>query len=347
MKYYAALDVSLKETFVCIVDQDGEIVKEGSVFTEPEEIGKFLHSAGVRLERLGLEAGTMTPWLYYALSAMGFPVICIETHHAKAALQAQKVKTDRNDAHGMAQIMRTGWFKAVHVKSDESQKLRVLLNNRRCLLDKRIDIENQIRGTLKIFGLKTGKIGRAGYEGRIRELVDGNQELEAYIIPMLMVRCVLLDQERKLDKTIRDIVKHDEICQRFMSIPGVGPLTALVFKTAIDTPHRFRKSRNVGAHLGLTPRKYASGEVDYNGGISKCGDALVRTHLYEAACVLMTRVTKWSSLKAWGMKIARRSSMKNAYVAVARKLAVIMHRMWIDGTDFVWGKEPAPKAAAA
>jgi transposase len=268
-------------------------------------------------------------------------------HHAKAALQAQKVKTDCNNAHRMAQIMRTGWFKAVHVKSDESQKLRVSLNNWRYLLGKRIDIENQIRGTLKIFGLNTGKIGRAGYEGRIRELVDGTQELKTYIIPMLLVRGVLLDQEHKLDKTIRDIVKTDEVCQRLMTIPGVGPLTALAFKTAIDTPHRFRKSRDVGTHLGLTPRKYASGEVDYNGGISKCGDALVGAHLYEAAGVLMTRVTKWSAIKAWGMKIARRSSMKNTYVAVARKLAVIMHRMWIDGTDFIWGNEPTAKTATA
>jgi transposase len=346
MKYYAGLDVSLKETAVCIVDQNGEIVKEGSVFTEPEDICRFLQTAGVQFDRVGLEAGSLSPWLCHSLTAMGLPVVCMETYHAKAALQAQKVKTDRNDARGLAHIMRTGWFKAVHVKSDQSQKLRVLLKNRRCLVEKRVDLENQIRGTLKVFGLKTGQITALGYEGRIRELIDGDRDLELYVIPMLLVRQAVLEQQRKLDKLVRDVVKEDAVCRRLMTIPGVGALTALGFKTSIDNPYRFKKSRHVGSHLGLTPRKYASGEIDYDGQITKCGDALARSSLYEAAIVLMCRSKKWSALKAWGMKIARRSSMKNACVAVARKLAVIMHRMWIDGTDFQWGREPAAAMVA-
>jgi transposase len=221
----------------------------------------------------------------------------------------------------------------------------VLLGNRRCLLGKRLDIENRIRGTLKVFGLKTGKVSTGRYEARIQELMEGDETLALCIEPLLEVRRHLQEQFCKLDKAIRDIVKEDEVCRRLMTIPGVGALTALAFKTSIDRPERFGKSRNVGAALGLTPRKYASGEVDYDGRITKCGDALARVHLYEAAKVLMSRVTKWSSLKAWGMKIARRSSMKNACVAVARKLAVIMHRMWVDGTEFHWGSNPESAAA--
>lgn len=340
MTYYAGLDVSLKSTAVCIVDHDGTVFKEGMVNSDPQAITTFLVDTGLAFERVGLEAGSLAPWLYHGLAASGLPVFCLETRHAKAALQAQTVKTDRNDARGLAHIMRTGWFKSVHIKSEASQKLRVLLNNRSCLVDKRVDISNQIRGTLKVFGLKVGNVSKAAYETRIRTLIAGDAELEACILPLLTARRVLVEQERQLDKTIRARVKADTVCARLMSVPGVGVLTALAFKSAIDQPRRFRKSRDVGAHIGLTPRKYASGEVDYNGRITKCGDALLRTHLYEAAQVLLTRVGTWSRLKEWGLKLAKRSSMKNACVAVARKLAVIMHRIWLDGTTFQWGQEP-------
>lgn len=345
MKYYAGLDVSLKETSICVVTQDGEIIKEGNALTDPTAILIFLADTKLSFDRIGLETGNLTPWLYHALKAAGMPVVCLEARHAKAAMRAQRIKTDRNDARGLAHIMRTGWYRAVHVKSDESQKLRVLLNNRRYLLERRIDIENQIRGTLKVFGRKTGVVGKAGYEARIMELIAGDGELALYIMPLLEVRLSLLEQEKKLDKEVRRIVRKDEICLRLMTIPGVGELTALVFKTGIDNPHRFRNSRDVGAHFGLTPRKYASGEIDYNGRISKCGDSLVRSHLFEAAKVLMSRVTKWSSLKSWGMRVARRGGMKKACVAVARKLSVIMHRMWLDGSTFRWGSEEAKQAA--
>ena len=347
MNHYAGLDVSMEETSVCIVDEKGTILREGRVPTEPEAIASFLAAFRLSLARVGLEAGQMSPWLCHELIAAGLPAICIETHHAKAAMQAQNVKTDRNDARGIAHMMRTGWFKAVHVKSHVSQKLRVLLGNRRCLLDKRLDIENRVRGTLKVFGMKTGRVTAATYEARIRELMEGDKTLALCVEPLLEARRHLLEQFRKLDKAILDVVKHDEVCKRLMTIPGVGPLTALVFRTSIDRPERFGKSRNVGVALGLTPRKYASGQVDYDGHITKSGDALARSHLYESAKALLSRVTRWSSLKAWGLRIARRSSMRNACVAVARKLAVIMHRMWLDGTEFQWGREPEAAQAAA
>jgi transposase len=164
--------------------------------------------------------------------------------------------------------MRTGWYKEVHVKSKDSQKLRVLLNNRRCLLDKRLDIDSQIRGTIKVFGLKMGRVTPATYETRTRELISGDAELQDFILPMLEVRRQLIEQCKKLEKLILDHVKHDSVCRRFMTIPGVGPLTALAFKTWVDHPERFQRSRAVGAALGLTPRKYASGEVDYDGHIT-------------------------------------------------------------------------------
>lgn len=348
MKYYCGLDVSLNSTAICIVNHDGQIIREGEVPTEPAAIDQWLKALGLAMERVGLEAGGLSPWLCHELLGNGWPVICMETRHAKAAMKAQQVKTDRNDARGLAHIMRTGWYKEVHVKSHASQKLRVLLGNRRCLLDKRLDIDSQIRGTLKVFGLKTGKVTAAAYEARIRELTEDREDLRTYILPMLDARRELVRQCKVLEKSILDYVKEDEVCRRLMTVPGVGPLTALAFKTFVDRPERFRSSKAVGAAVGLTPRKYASGEVDYDGHITKCGDAFVRSHLFEAAKVLLTR-GKPNALKTWGLKVARRSSKKNACVAVARRLAVIMHAMWRDGTEFDLGtaeeKTSLPAAA--
>jgi transposase len=347
MKYYCGLDVSLNSTSICIVNQDGALIREGEAPTEPVAINQWLKELGLPMERVGLEAGGLTPWLCHELLAMDWPAICIESRHAAAALRAQQVKTDRNDARGIAHIMRTGWFREVHVKSHESQRLRVLLNNRRCLLDKRLDIDSQIRGTLKVFGLKTGKVTRGRYEQRIRELVEGDDELQSYIFPMLEARRTLFEQCRKLEKMILDYVKNDQACQLFMTIPGVGALTALAEKTFIDRPERFRRSKAVGAAVGLTPRKYASGEVDYDGHITKCGDAFLRSHLFEAAKVLLSRSCKPNALKDWGLRLAKRSSKKKACVAVARKLAITMHAMWRDGTVFQCYQEEGEVAAAA
>ncbi|MCF8710244.1 IS110 family transposase [Rhizorhapis sp. SPR117] len=347
MKYYCGLDVSLNKTSICIVNQNGDLIREGEVPTEPEDIHVWLSSLGFPLERVGLEAGSLSPWLCHELLGERWPVICIETRHTKAALKAQNVKTDRNDARGIAHIMRTGWFKEVHLKSHQSQKLRVLLNNRRCLLDKRQDIERQIRGTLKVFGLKVGPVKRSAYEDRIRELINDDRELQDYILPMLDARRALIQQHKNLEKLVLSYVKEDDVCRRFMTMPGVGPLTALAFKTFVDRPERFPHSKNVGAALGLTPRKYASGEVDYDGHITKCGDRFVRSHLYEAAKVLMSRTGKPSSLKSWSMRIARRSSQKNACVAVARQIAVVMHAMWRDGTVFRFNTDQDDPSIAA
>jgi transposase len=347
MKYYCGLDVSLNKTAACVVNHDGTIIREGEVSSEPAAISQWLKELGLPMERIGLEAGGLSSWLCTDLLAGGWTAICIETRHAKAAMSAQQVKTDKNDARGLAHIMRTGWYKEVHVKSQESQELRMLLNNRRFLLDKRIAIDNEIRGSLRTFGLKLGKVTPKTYEPRIRELVGDNKKFQDCIFPMLEVRRVLIEQFKKLEKLILDYVKEDQVCQLFMTIPGVGALTALVYKTFVDRPQRFQKSKAVGAALGLTPRKYASGEVDYDGHITKCGDAFVRGHLFEAAGVLLSRVGKPSELKSWGLRLAKRSSKKKACVAVARRLAVIMHVMWRDGTVFQSTQVQAELAAAA
>jgi transposase len=347
MKYYGSLDVSLNSTAVCVVNQDGAIIQEGDVASEPAAIDQWLKKTGLPIERIGLEAGGLSSWLSQELLALGWNVICIETRHAKAAMNAQKVKTDRNDARGLAHIMRTGWYKEVHVKSPDSQELRMLLNNRRFLLDKRVAIDNEIRGSLRTFGLKLGKVTPKTYEQRVRELVGDNGKFQACIFPMLEVRRVLIEQCKKLEKLVLDHVQEDQICQLFMTIPGVGPLTALVFKTFVDRPERFQKSKAVGPALGLTPRKYASGEVDYDGHITKCGDTFVRSHLFEAAKVLLSRVGKPCDLKSWGLRLAKRSSKKKACVAVARRLAVIMHAMWRDGTVFQSTQVQAELAVAA
>jgi transposase len=245
-------------------------------------------------------------------------------------------KTDRNDARAIAQVVRSGWFKAVHVKSTESQELRVLLSAREFLVNKVRDHENEIRGLLRPFGLKVGRVGAAGFEERVRELVAERPVLVLCMEALLTAREVLRRELNRLHLALLRVVKNDELCRRFMTIPGVGPVTALAFKTTIDRPERFRRSADVGVHLGLTPRQYQSGEIDRRGRITRCGDTFTRTVLFAAANVMLSRTMQWTALKAWGTRLAARSSLKKAKVAVARKLAVIMHWMWRDETPFRW-----------
>ncbi len=340
MKYFAGLDVSLEETSVCVVDERGEVVSEAKVASEAEAIACYLSSRGVELTRVGLEAGPLSSWLHTGLVDAGLPALCIETRRAKAALSAMINKTDRNDARGIAQIMRTGWYRAVHVKTRRSQELRMLLGMRRLLLNKLCDVQSGIRGSLRSFGLKLGKVGRRGFEARVRELLADEPVLGAIVEPLLKVRAVLQSEHETLDKMMLRAVRDDAVCRRLMTVPGVGPVTALTFRATVDVPARFAKSRSVGAHFGLTPRRFQSGEVDRNGRITKCGDALARYALYEAANVLLSRVTRPSALKAWALRVAKLHGRKKAKVALARRLAVILHRMWMDGSEFRWSDKP-------
>jgi transposase len=344
MKYFVGLDVSLEETSICVVDESGSIFREGKAETEPHTIGAWLAKLDTAFERVGLEAGPLSPWLWEGLHAAGLPAVCIETRRMKGATAVMAVKTDRNDARAIAQAMRVGWFTAVHVKTTESQELRLLLTNRKTLLTSRIALENEIRGTLKAFGLKIGRVSSVAFEARAIELTTDHPRLQAMVRPMLVARAALQSQYEELNTMVLKVVKTSDVCRRLLSVPGVGPVTALAFATAIDDPSRFKHSRNVAAHFGLTPRKYASGEIDRNGGISKSGDRIAREALFLAAHALLTRVTKWSTLKAWGMAVAKRRGLRRATVAVARKLAVIMHRMWSDGSVFRWTREELTEA---
>jgi len=345
MKYYAGLDVSVKETSVRIVDETGKLCRELKVPSHPEDLVEVLKGPALPLERIGLEAGPLSQWLFSGMVDAGLPVICIETRHAKAFLKAQVNKTDRNDARGIAQMMRVKLFRPVHVKTPGSQKRRMLLTARKLLQEKAIAIENDMRGLLRNFGLKVGVAGTVGFEARIRELVEGMPDLASIIEPLLAARQKLRESFMALHRQLLAVVRDDEVCRRLMTIPGVGPVTSLAFTSSIDVPARFKTSKAVGASLGLTPRLHQSGESHRVGRVSLCGDAMLRTLLYEAAQSLLTRVQKWSWLKAWAMNVAKRRGLQKAIVALARRLSVIMHRMWRDGTEFRWTRQDTPVAA--
>jgi transposase len=341
MDHFAGLDVSVKQTSVCIVDETGRIVREVKVASEPQALLVVLKNGGHHFKRIGLEAGPLSQWLFSALAEAGLPVICVETRHMRAVLQAQINKTDRNDARGIAQMMRAGLYRPVHVKTLRSQKLRMLLTHRKLLQSKAIAVENDLRGTLRNFGLKVGMVRTVKFEARIKELVADIPDLAGLVESLLVVRRVLREQIAVLHRRLLAVVRDDEVCRRLMTIPGVGPVVALTYRATVDVPARFRTSKAVGAVFGLTPSKYQSGEINRTGAISKCGDAMMRVMLYEAAQIMLLRSAKWSWLKAWAMQIARHRGMKKAIVALARRLAVIMHRIWVDGTEFRWTKEVA------
>jgi transposase len=341
MDHFVGLDVSVKETSICIVDETGKIVREVKAASEPNALLQVLTNPAYRLNRIGLEAGPLSQWLFSVLAEAGLPVICVETRHMRAALKAQINKTDRNDARGIAQMMRAGLYRPVHVKTLRSQKLRMLLTHRKLLQSKAIAIENDLRATLRNFGLKVGMVGAVKFEARIKELVDNIPDLAILVEPLLIVRRALREQFGILHRRLLAVVRDDDVCRQLMTVPGVGPVVALTYRATVDVPARFRNSKAVGAVLGLTPAKYQSGEIDRTGAISRCGDEMMRVMLYEAAQTMLLVSTRWSWLKAWAMQIARRRGMKKAIVALARRLAVIMHRIWVDGTEFQWTREAA------
>jgi transposase len=338
MTYYAGLDVSLEETAICVVDAAGTIVKEIRAESAPDALHDALKRLDLPLERVGMEACSLTAWLHDGLTAAGWPAICIETRRANATMKTIPNKTDRNDARALAQIMRTGWFRQVHVKSRQSRRWRSLLVGRRSVLNQMRSIENVVRAISREEGIKLGTPSRKDFAARVREMAGAEPELMAMLEPLLAVLASMMEELARLTRLELDIVKNEKTCRQLMTSPGIGPITALTYRATIDRPERFERSRDVGAHLGLTPSRYQSGETDITGRISRCGDELARTGLVEAAHTLLVRSSKWSALRVWGLAIARRRGMAKAKIAVARKLAVILHRMWVEGTDFRFGK---------
>ena len=335
MKYFTGIDVSLRFVSICVVDEAGVVRYEEKVAAEVDVIVASLRRFSCEITQVGFEAGALTQYLTYGLRAAGFEVICLEARQVAATLAAMRNKTDRNDARGLAQILRSGWYRRVHVKSLESHQLRALLTSRKAILTKCIDLENELRGLLKIFGVRLApRVGHGSFDEAVRGAAEADPLLARALVPLLDARTVLYKTYLKLDNAVKAVVRTDPICQRLMTVPGVGPITSLTFKVGVDDPSRFRSSRTVAAHFGLTPRRYQSGETDNPGRISKAGDTDVRCALYTAAHALMTRSDAWSTLKAWGLRLAKIRGHRRAVVAVARKLAVILHRMWIDGTAF-------------
>jgi transposase len=335
MNYYAGIDVSLECASVCVVDATGKVVREGQVASEPEALIAWLGALGFGLARIGLEAGPLSQWLYAAMKQAGLAMELLETRHVRTALATMPVKSDRNDARGIAQLMRLGWFRPVHCKSIAAQEIRAVLTARKLVQSKLRDVENSVRGILRGFGLKVGKTTNRSFAGRARELVVNHARLQTIAAALLCVHEVLLRELKGFEKQVRSMARVDANAKLLMSAPAVGPIVALTYASAIDDPGRFKSSKRVGAHFGLTPKKYQSGETDYTGSISKIGDASVRTALYEAAHIMLIKPIKGcTALKSWAMRIARRGGMQKAKVALARKLAVILHRMLANGVAF-------------
>ena len=339
--------MSLECVSVCIVDARGKIVKEAKLLSEPEALIAWFASHEVPMARIGLEAGPLSQWLYAGMKAAGLAVELLETRHVRDAFKAMPVKTDRKDARGIAQLMRLGWFRSVHCKSLPAQEVRALLTTRKLLQAKRYDVEMSLRGVLRGFGLKVGPTTPKTFEGRVRDLVAYHDTLGMIADALLKARAVLIQEFKAVEKRLYALARNDGRTRRLMTVPGVGAIVALTYAAAIDDPARFRSSRMAGAHFGLTPRKYQSGETDVTGRVSKIGDHGVRVALYEAANVMLTRPVKGSDLKNWTLRLAKRAGMKKAKVALARKLAVVLHRMLADGTTFMASTAAQPIARAA
>ena len=334
MEYFAGLDVSMSETHVCVVTQDGTVIHEVRVASTPADILAALKQVPA-CRRVLFETGRMAPMLYHGLSQLGLPVVCVESRQAYQALKSFAThKTDRNDARGLAHLARTGFFKPVHVKSLSAHAVRSLIIARKKLVGQRVTLENQIRGLAVVFGARLPRALSAAFIRQALRASEGIPGLSSAMRGLVAARAAVLAAVVAIDADIRQMVKASEACRRLMSIPGIGQLTALAFTAAVDDPGRFRRSRDIGAYLGLVPRRYQSGDVDYTGSISKCGDQRVRTLLYEAANVMLTRYKGPLKLKNWAFAIAKRSTLRKARIALARRLAIIMHAMLRHGTEF-------------
>jgi transposase len=334
MKHYGGIDVSLECSSVCVVNASGKVVREAKIESEPQALIAWFRSLGVTLERIGLEAGPLSQWLFAEMKKAGLAVELLETRHVRNAFKTMPVKTDRKDARGIAQLVRVGWFRPVHCKSMEAQETRAMLTARKLLQTKLHDVEMSLRGILRGFGLKVGQVTPRRFEARIKELVSGHPSLERVAQALLAARAVLLCEFNKFEKQVLSIARADANARLLMSAPGVGPMVSLTYISGIDDPTRFKSSKAVGPHFGMTPKKYQSGETDVTGRISKIGDASVRTALYQAAHIILTKPVKGGALKSWAARLAKRAGMNKAKVALARKLAVILHRMLVDGKPF-------------
>ena len=334
MRYYVGLDLSLDTTHICVLDEEGAVINRAVTPTDPTSIANHLTSLGRSFTRVGFEMTATAAWIYEGLSQAGLPAICIEARHAHGILKNTINKTDRNDARGIAELMRIGVFRNVHIKTRRAQELRTLLTTRKLLQIKVIDLENGIGGILRAFGLKVRRVRHDAFQAHVEALAAGSPMLLEMMGHLLAARRTLRAHFDELDRRVAQVARDDETCRRLMTAPGIGPIAAVTFRVVIDVPTRFRRSRTVGAHVGLTSRADQSGKHQVNGRISKWGDKALRAALYSGASTLLMPQTGPSQLRDWGLNLVARRGRKRATVAVARRLAVILHRMWLDGKDF-------------
>jgi transposase len=346
MSSYVAFDVSLRSTSVHVVDETGKFLWRGKCATEPDVLATVVRKHAPGAVRVGLETGFVSTWLYHALIEAGLPIVCMDARQARAVLQVRPNKTDANDAEGLAQLLRTGFYREVRVKSWDSMLLRNLITARRQLVCTEVDLANQLRAILRTFGLALPPGGGGGrhFEAAVRERASIRPGLSLIVLPLLEAWRAVRDQVGVASKAVVAAARRDRRCRLLMTAPGVGAITALTYVGTVEDPKLFHGARRVGAWLGLTPSRYQSGETDISGRISRCGDALLRTYLYEAAHQVLTRSRSDSALKRWGLGLKARNGHKKAVVAVARKLAVILHAMWSSGEAFC--AEPALAKAA-
>ncbi|WP_293905675.1 IS110 family transposase [Phenylobacterium sp.] len=337
VEVYVGLDVSDKSTHLCVVDGRGDEIWSGACATDPEVIARTLERRAPGRVRVVLETGPLSAFLYHGLVERGVPVTCVCARHAKGVLSARVNKSDPHDAEGLAQMARTGWFKAVRIKAEATHMDRARLKIREQLVAARLAMAGQLRGLLKLFGLRLGKVTTPGKRReRLAALFALRPELEPILAPLTESLEALEAQIAKASKALAIQAQADPVTARLMTAPGVGPITALVFKSSIEDPGRFARGEDAGAFAGLAPRRNQSGERDHKGRISKAGDRMLRSALYEAANVLLARVKRPCALRDWGLRLAETKGPKRARVAVARKLAILLHRLWLSETDFRW-----------
>jgi transposase len=341
MPFYVGLDVSQKTSAICVVDHEGRRRWRGACATEPSSIAALVHRHAGPDAKVGVETGSMTPWLVHGLRGAGVAVECLDARRVKAALQMRLNKTDQNDAEGLAQVVRTGWYRPVHVKSLDAHRARSLLGARAQLVGMRTRLSNMIRGVLKTFGMLPGSGRGQRFDHQVETLIDGEPGVAMIVRPLLETWRQLGQQIATFDRAVQRQVRADATCRLLMTVPGIGALSSLAYVSTVEDPERFSRSRAVGAHLGLTPRRYQSGEFDRSGRISRCGDGLARTLMYEAAIVILHRVKRASQLKDWALAIAQRAGPGKARVALARKLSVILHSVWRSGEPFRWTQPSA------
>jgi len=345
VKHYVGLDVSMKKTSVCIVDENGKIVHESEVKTDPHALADSIGKTGLKIEFVGFESGSLAHYLAQGFKERAIPAVCMDARKMSAILSIRVNKTDKNDARGIADALRTGMFTRVHERPLESINRGAVLSMRRFLVNQRTDIKNHVRGILKTYGIRLGAVGPKRFNGTVKNRIQNLDNLVRQTLEEMLEIFDIVDQKiDRLDNELLKIAHQDKEVQLLMSAQGVGPITALSYKTEIFDPSRFSNSRAVGAYLGMTPTQYSSGEMKKQGRVSKCGSKELRSLLTEAGIVILTRSKKWSKLKAWGLKLMRKKGSQKAALAVGRKLAIILHRMLVEQKAFIWGEVPTKAA---